>query len=94
MERVEDLVSQFTHHLVTIKEELNRILWTRHDLENFSVIIADRFKGVDEISFSRIKGIDNTYMYLDDETVIPLHRVMEIRMKGNTIWSRATRKRS
>ncbi|ABP95069.1 MULTISPECIES: DUF504 domain-containing protein [Metallosphaera] len=78
---------------MTIKDELNRILWTRRDLENYSVLIVDRFKGLVEIPFPRIERVDNTYIYLDDDTVIPIHRVMEIRMKGQVIWSRTANRR-
>ncbi|MDT7876434.1 DUF504 domain-containing protein [Sulfolobaceae archaeon RB850M] len=71
-----------------IKDAINRVLWYEKDKDGFSIIIRDREKGSDEISFRRILRVDNTYIYLDDDTVIPLHRVIEIRYKGKLYWRR------
>ncbi|MFP3226911.1 MAG: DUF504 domain-containing protein [Sulfolobaceae archaeon] len=71
-----------------IKDAINRVLWYEEDKDGFSIIIRDREKGSDEISFKRILRVDNTYIYLDDDTVIPLHRVIEIRYKGKLYWRR------
>lgn len=74
--------------VIRIKDAINRVLWYEKDKDGFSIIIRDREKGSDEISFRRILRVDNTYIYLDDDTVIPLHRVIEIRYKGKLYWRR------
>ncbi len=74
--------------VIRIKDAINRVLWYEEDKDGFSIIIRDREKGSDEISFRRILRVDNTYIYLDDDTVIPLHRVIEIRYKGKLYWRR------
>jgi uncharacterized protein (UPF0248 family) len=74
--------------VIRIKDAINRVLWYEKDKDGFSIIIRDREKGSDEISFKRILRVDNTYIYLDDDTVIPLHRVIEIRYKGKLYWRR------
>jgi uncharacterized protein (UPF0248 family) len=74
--------------VIRIKDAINRVLWYEEDKDGFSIIIRDREKGSDEISFKRILRVDNTYIYLDDDTVIPLHRVIEIRYKGKLYWRR------
>jgi hypothetical protein len=74
--------------VIRIKDAINRVLWYEKDKDGFSIIIRDREKGSDEISFKRILRVDNTYIYLDDGTVIPLHRVIEIRYKGKLYWRR------
>lgn len=74
--------------VIRIKDAINRVLWYEKDKDEFSLIIRDREKGSDEISFTRILRVDNAYIYLDDDTVIPLHRVIEIRYKGKLYWRR------
>ncbi|QIW23554.1 DUF504 domain-containing protein [Sulfolobus sp. S-194] len=72
-----------------IKDAINKIFYTRKDVSEIYLIIRDRVKGISEIPFSNIERIDNYYVYLNDsETVIPLHRVIEIREKGKTLWKR------
>ncbi|BFH73771.1 RNA repair domain-containing protein [Sulfurisphaera javensis] len=72
-----------------IKEAIIKIIYTQTDKSRFSLVIRDRIKGTDEIPFSSIERVDNYYLYLNDgETVIPLHRVIEIKEDGKIIWKR------
>ncbi|MBB5254423.1 DUF504 domain-containing protein [Sulfurisphaera ohwakuensis] len=72
-----------------IKDAINKIFYTRKDVSEIYLIIRDRVKGTSEIPFSNIERVDNYYIYLnDDETIIPLHRVIEIREKDKILWKR------
>lgn len=72
-----------------IKDAINKILYTKQDRDNIYLVIRDRIKGIDEIPFSNIERVDNNYVYLKDgETVIPLHRVLEIKENNQTLWKR------
>jgi len=72
-----------------IKDAINRVLYSDKKKEDVFLVIRDRVKGVAEIPFSQIERVDNYYIYLiDGETVIPIHRVIEIREKGKTLWRR------
>ncbi|BFI74891.1 DUF504 domain-containing protein [Sulfurisphaera ohwakuensis] len=72
-----------------IKDAINKIFYTRKDVSEIYLIIRDRVKGTSEIPFSNIERVDNYYIYLNDnETIIPLHRVIEIREKDKILWKR------
>jgi len=73
-----------------IKEAINMVLWKHHDeVDLFTLVILDRFKGITEIPFKEIERVDNYYVYLrDEETVIPVHRVLEIRKGRSRVWRR------
>ncbi len=73
-----------------IRDEINRVLWSG-SLEGYTLVIWDRFKGLTEIPFTSISRVDRNYVYLKDDTVIPIHRVMEIKKNGRTIWRRRER---
>mgnify|MGYP001772518915 CR=1 FL=1 len=70
-----------------IKDAINKVLWSE-DKSNFTLVIRDRVKGSVEIPFNRIQRVDNNYVYLDDDEVIPVHRVLEIRKGKEIYWSR------
>ncbi|ACP39338.1 DUF504 domain-containing protein [Saccharolobus islandicus] len=78
-----------------IKDAVNMIRWKyREKIDDYVVIIIDRLteNGLKEISFSEIDDVDNNYLYLKSEenTVIPLHRVLMIKRKSDNalIWKR------
>ncbi|QXJ31262.1 DUF504 domain-containing protein [Saccharolobus shibatae] len=78
-----------------IKDAVNMIRWKyREKIDDYVVIIIDRLteNGLKEISFSEIDAVDNNYLYLKSEenTVIPLHRVLMIKRKSDNalIWKR------
>ncbi|MFP3217826.1 DUF504 domain-containing protein [Acidianus hospitalis] len=76
--------------MTRIKDAINMVLWKYKDkVSEFTLVISDRFTVNAEIPFDKIERVDNYYIYLTDgETVIPIHRVLEIRRNGRTIWSR------
>jgi len=66
----------------------------REKIDDYVIIIIDRLteNGLKEISFSELDAVDNNYLYLKSEenTVIPLHRVLMIKRKSDNalIWKR------
>ncbi|WP_256445542.1 RNA repair domain-containing protein [Acidianus sp. HS-5] len=76
--------------MTRIKDAINMVLWKYRDkISEFTLVISDRFLVNAEIPFTGIERVDNYYIYLTDgETVIPIHRVLEIRRNGKTIWRR------
>lgn len=66
----------------------------REKIDDYVVIIIDRLteNGLKEILFNEIDAVDNNYLYLKSEenTVIPLHRVLMIKRKSDNalIWKR------
>ncbi|EWG06509.1 MAG: hypothetical protein ASUL_09194 [Candidatus Aramenus sulfurataquae] len=74
-----------------IRDEINRVLWSKGPIEDYTLVVWDRFKGLIEIPFTSISRVDKNYVYLNDDTVIPIHRVREIRKKGRPTWKRGER---
>ncbi len=79
-----------------IREVLNKIKWTEKDPNNFSILYVDRGSPDDrkEISFERIKEIRGSYFLLDNDVVIPFHRIILIKNKETKeiYWRRAREK--
>lgn len=76
-------------------QTLNRLKWTGM-LERCSVLFVHRGAPGDRkaISGRQITEIKRSYLHYKDgrgETFIPLHRVVEIKMDGETVWKRRTR---
>jgi len=78
--------------MTTIREELNKILWGYRDqLDEFYIAVEDRLAPANRrlIPFTRVKRVDRHYIYLDDDTVIPIHRVREVVKKGGgVVWKK------
>ena len=77
-----------------IKQEINRILYSG-DPSRYTIYYLDRPPGTGTsrlaaLNASRIRSVNEWAMLLDDgDTVIPLHRVVEIRdSEGRILWSR------
>lgn len=79
-----------------IKEIINKILFKyKESLDQYMLVIIDRKSnsGVNYIQFTRIKHVDNNYLYIESEAgediVIPVHRVIRIEKNdGEIIWTR------
>jgi len=75
----------------TIAGMLSKIKWTTppEKLREYSVIIRDRKKAG---GYSEIMLSDNVQILRDrlivGEKIIPIHRVVEIRKGGKSIWRR------
>ncbi len=79
-------------------DTLNRLKWTGK-LPACDVVILHRGAPADRkvINGRRITQVKKSFFYYKDkeggdERFIPMHRVMEIRAGGETIWKRSTRK--
>ncbi len=77
-----------------IKQEINRLLYSS-DPSRYTIYYIDRLPGTGTsrlapLSASRVRSVNEWAMLLDDgETLIPLHRVVEIRdREGRVLWSR------
>ncbi|BCU67925.1 hypothetical protein HS7_13620 [Sulfolobales archaeon HS-7] len=79
-----------TGKLTTIREQINKILWSEKDKLGFKLVVIDRkaAESTSLIDFSVIDQVDRHYIYLTDGNVIPLHRVIEIRRGESPIWRR------
>lgn len=72
-----------------IKDAINMVMWKYSDRKSeFNLVIRDRFLSEVSIPFESIVRVDNNYIYLKDDTVIPLHRVLRIKRGNVTVWSR------
>lgn len=73
---------------------LNRLKWTGK-LDGAEIVI--RHRGAPQetkvIAGSKVTQVKKSHFYYEDggrESFIPLHRVLEIRLGGETIWKRST----
>ena len=76
-----------------VKELLNKIKWDKNLNPNeYSIGYFDRIsKKLVWIDFKQIKNIDGNFLILEKqgkEVNIPLHRIREVKQKGNKIWKR------
>jgi len=79
--------------MITIDELVNKIKWDkRENPPDYSLFYIDRItKRLVEIKYEDIKRIDEGVLVLDrngEETEIPLHRIREVRKKGEVVWKR------
>ena len=77
-------------------DTLNRLKWTGK-IHLCEIVILHRGAPGDRkvIGGSKVTQVKKSYFYYkesDTERLIPLHRVMEIRLGGETIWKRSTSK--
>jgi len=69
------------------RELLNKLKWhPDYSFEKVSVIYIDRPKGFTEVSGDEIEDIGHKFIYLVSGTAIPMHRIVEIRYDGKTLW--------
>jgi len=72
---------------------LNKIKWDKNlNQEDFFVYYYDRIeKKSIKIKFNDIKKIEGNFIIIEKdnkESNIPLHRIKQIKQKGNVIWQR------
>lgn len=74
--------------MMNVKDFLNKIKWSgKFKPEELTVYYLDRIKNkLIEIDYKDLK-IEGDFIILED-TQIPLHRIKEIRRKGEIIWKR------
>ncbi len=73
-----------------IREWVNRARYWDRSLQIYYVdrdpVAGERLRRLDS---SRITRVTGWAVYLDDDTVIPLHRIVEVRdREGRIVWSR------
>ncbi len=77
----------------TIQDMVNRIVWSQ-DKNLYSIVVIDRLApgGKRVISGKCIKKISRGFMIVScqglEDSMIPLHRVIEIRKNNTILWSR------
>jgi hypothetical protein len=78
-----------------VREILNKFKWhSKYSFSKVSIVYIDRPKGFSELKAEKIDKIGHKFIYLNDGTVIPLHRIVEIKYEGETFWRRKNEKRS
>lgn len=78
-----------------IRQVINRLLMSGRP-GDYTIVYIDRGptspSGLGGVSASRVVAVSEWAMTLDDGTVIPLHRVVEVRDRsGAVVWRRAGR---
>lgn len=73
----------------TIKDLLNKIKWDKKENpEDYAIYYLDRItKRLKKIAYKDITDIEGTFM-LVGESNIPLHRIKQVRKKGEVTWRR------
>ena len=73
----------------TIKDLLNKIKWDKKENpEDYSIYYLDRItQKLKKLAFADINDIEGSFMIVG-ESNIPLHRVKQVRKKGEVIWQR------
>jgi hypothetical protein len=77
----------FRKKFKTLRELFNYFIWNP-DCDTGEVLIhyIDRPKGVSTLKGSDIKEVGHKFLYLEDGTPIPLHRVLRVYYKGELWW--------
>ena len=77
--------------MIPIKDIINKIKWDkRENPKYYSLVYMDLGKKK-EISYTDIKRLEGNFMIIEknrEETEIPLHRIKEVKKKGNVVWKR------
>jgi len=70
------------------KDVINRIRWdTKLNTQDFSIRYLDRMKNtLAEVPYTAIT-IDGDF-FKHEESQIPMHRIREIRYKGEVVWAK------
>ena len=76
-----------------IKSLLNQLKWDKKlDSSEFSFFYLDRIsQKLIEIKYDNIKRIEDNIIVLErdgEETFIPLHRIKQVKKKGELVWKR------
>ena len=69
-------------------DAINKIKWDSHlNSDDFSILYLDRTAGkLKQINFIDIR-IEGDFMKIDD-SMIPMHRIREIKYKGKVVWNK------
>ena len=83
----------FSIRMQSIKDLLNQIKWDKKEHPaDYTIGYEDRVaKGMITIKYTDIKRMEGNFMVIEKdlkETEIPLHRVREVKKKGELVWER------
>ncbi|MGC9516548.1 MAG: DUF504 domain-containing protein [Methanomicrobiales archaeon] len=73
------------------KNILNMILWhPKMEIGNCKITYLHRGArgNIKTILGNRIRKVEKGFLILDDETMIPLHRVIRIQYKDDIVWNK------
>ena len=72
---------------MSTRDLLNKLKWhPEYDFDKVSVVYIDRPKGLSEVTGNEIEDVGHKFIYLYGGTAIPMHRIVEIRYDGKTLW--------
>lgn len=75
----------------TAKEMLDKVRWDENENpEDYTIAYRDR-EELAEITYADIKRIEDEFMIVGvggRETSVPLHRIRQIRKRGEIVWRR------
>jgi uncharacterized protein (UPF0248 family) len=73
----------------TVKDLLNKIKWDKREkAEDYDFYYLDRIdKKLKKIAYSDIAGVEGSFIKTKDK-LIPLHRIKEVRKRGQIVLSR------
>ena len=79
--------------MTPIKDLLNKIKWDKaENPADYSAHYLDRIsEKLIKIDFNQIKRVEGTFLVLyrgEEEVNVPLHRIREVRKKGDIVWKR------
>jgi uncharacterized protein (UPF0248 family) len=78
------------------RDVLLKHAWSSRDLEELIVVVLSRGSPCNRSSIqgSRIDRIGRSFMEVDDGTMIPFHRIIEIWKEDTLVWERGSVSRS
>jgi uncharacterized protein (UPF0248 family) len=72
---------------LSVKEILDKLRWhPNYDFSKVVVVYIDRPKGFSEIRGDEIEKVGFKFIELKTGTMIPTHRVVEIRYENKVVW--------
>jgi len=75
----------------SIRDVLNRLKWDpRFDFEEVEVVYIDRVSGSGYSSVWgwEIEDVGHKFLFVLGDTMIPIHRIVEVKYRGKAIWSK------
>ena len=77
----------------TLRDLLNYFKWNPTEkLQEVKIEFIDRPKGIRTIGGESIKDLGHKFIYLEDDTPLPYHRIVRVRYKGEVWWEKKSKK--
>jgi len=71
----------------SVREILNMLKWhPDYEFNEVSIVFIDRPKGFSEVDAKEVEDIGHKFIYLKDDVMIPIHRIVEIKYHGKSFW--------